>query len=93
MIVPPCLLRTQVGLVSVDSVSSNLLFYSVHADLWEHGSSDFLEQRHRSAETYAVGIAAALRYWAEEELAPTEEVLSIAATLQYWLQQTMEPVH
>merc|ERR1711988_113041 len=79
------------GLVRVENMSGNLLFYRVHENLWMHGSSDMLEQRHRIADTYAVGIAAALRHWAQEEQEPTdsgdEQTPGILAALKFVAQQ------
>merc|ERR1719215_245524 len=65
-------MQEDVGLLHVENTSSHLLFYRIHEDLWLSKSSDHIEQRHRLADAYSVGIAAALQYWAQEEQVPLQ---------------------
>jgi len=68
-------MQKHVGLVRAENTSNNLVFYNVHEDLWLKGTENILEQRHRIADTYAVGIGAALRYFVQGDKAQAKPVV------------------
>jgi len=77
------------SLLHVEGTSSHLLFHRVHKDLWLNSIPDPQVQMNRCADKYTACIAAAVRHWAQEDIAPIQDAAAYAS-LDGWTDSYIE---